>query len=220
MLNDRAPIRIVIADDHEVVRAGLRAIFEAEPDFEVVGEAADGSEAVAAAQELAPDVLLLDLRMPGADGLTVCRKVSDSCPDVHVLVLTSFDDDHDVFGALSGGACGYLLKDIAPDQLVQTIRSVATGSTVLDPAVADRVLAGDARRAGAAPALSARELEVLALMAEGLKNREIGERLWIGETTVKSHVSHIIDKLGQSDRTQAVVEAIRQGLVDVTRPRS
>lgn len=206
-------IRVLVADDHELVRLALRAVLE-EAGIDVVGEAADGVAAVKMAIEIVPDILLLDLRMPGIEGVDVCRQVRAAKPEVRVIVLTSFAEDEDIFGALSAGAASYIMKDVTPDALVGTVRGVAGGQTVLDPVVAQRVL--DGPRPAICPEavlLSPREHEVLGLMAQGLTNRQIGQRLWISEPTVKTHVSHILSKLGQADRTQAIVHAMRCGLV-------
>jgi DNA-binding NarL/FixJ family response regulator len=208
-------ISIVIADDHELVRYALETVIDAEDDMDVVAQACDGAEAVERVTELEPDLLLLDLHMPEMDGVEVCQAVRVDVPDTKVLILTSFDDDDEVFGALSAGAHGYIMKDVAPRSLLETIRGVAEGRTVLDAAVAQRILEGREEKgsSGGAEGLSPRELEVLGLMAEGLTNREIAEKLWISEATVKTHVSHILAKLGQSDRTKAVLVAIKRGLV-------
>lgn len=207
-------IRVVIADDHELVRYALRTVLEAEADICVVGEAASGSEAQDRCRELEPDVLVLDMRMPGKGGVEVCRSVKEVCPDTKVLVLTSFDEDEELFGVLAAGACGYLLKDTRPDRIVHAIRAVSDGQAVFDSAVANRVITGRPQANDElADPLSEREMDVLDLMAKGLSNKEIGRSLWIGETTVKTHVSHILRKLGQSDRTQAVLAAVKAGLV-------
>jgi DNA-binding NarL/FixJ family response regulator len=210
MLSDSVPIRVLIADDHELVRLGLRAVLE-EAGIEVVGEASDGRVAVERALELHPDILLLDLRMPEMNGCEVCRRVVAADPSVRVVVLTSFAEDDDVFGAMSAGASSYVMKDIVPDALLGVLRDVAAGRTVMDAAIAKRVL--DRPKGVENEILSPREMEVLGLMAEGLANRRIAAHLWISEATVKSHVSHILAKLGQSDRTQAIVCAMRLGLV-------
>lgn len=209
-------IRVFIADDHELVRFALRTMLEAEPDIEIVGEGADSATAVEGCISTRPDVLVLDLRMPGEGGAAVCREVRASCPETAVLVLTSFDGDEELFGVLSAGAVGYLLKDTPPDRIAEAIRAVAGGQSVFDAAVAGRIIAGRPQgNDDLAEPLSERESEVLALMAKGYSNKEIGRALWIGETTVKTHVSHILRKLGQSDRTQAVLAAVRSGLVDL-----
>lgn len=207
------PIRVMIADDHGIVRLALRTLLEDEPGIEVCAEVADGESAVSEACALRPDVLLLDMRMGPVNGVEVCRRVRAACPEVSVLVLTSFDDDEEVFGVLDAGASGYLLKDAKPDGVVQAVRAVAQGQAVLDPEVASRVLT---RRSGRpSDILSEREVEVLRLMAAGRSNREIAAALWISEATVKSHVSHILRKLGVSDRTQAVVEGVKAGIVEL-----
>jgi DNA-binding NarL/FixJ family response regulator len=209
-------MRVVLADDHELVRLALRAVLE-EAGIAVVGEASGGIEAVELATSLVPDVLLLDMRMPDMDGVQVCGRLSESAPQVRIVILSSFADDEDVFGALAAGAASYIMKDVAPDALVAAIRGVASGQTVLDNNVAQRVL--DGQRATADPdndPLSPREREVLDLMAQGLTNRQIAARLWIGAPTVKTHVSHILAKLGQSDRTQAIIHAMSKGLVAAT----
>jgi len=210
------PIRVFVADDHELVRFAMRTLLEAQTGIEVVGEASDTQGAISGCEETEPDVLLLDMRMPGDGGVEVCRRVKESVPDTAVLVLTSFDEDDELFGVLSAGAAGYILKDTRPEHVVDAIRSVAAGQSVFDASVATRIISVRANSEGAdatAEALSARELEVLRLMAKGLTNKEIGHALWIGETTVKTHVSHILRKMGQADRTQAVLAAVKGGLV-------
>jgi DNA-binding NarL/FixJ family response regulator len=210
-------IRVVIADDHELVRYALETVIDGEDDMDVVAQACDGAEAVKAVEEHEPDVLLLDLHMPEMDGVDACRAVTESDAATRVLILTSFDDDDEVFGALSAGASGYMMKDVAPRALLETIRGVAEGRTVLDAAVAERLIEG--RDLGTKPkdteGLSPRELDVLEQMAAGMSNREIAEKLWISEATVKTHVSHILSKLGSSDRTKAVLVAIKRGLVSI-----
>lgn len=207
-------IRVLIADDHELVRYALRTMLEAESDIEVVGEAASGSEAHEGCLLLKPDVLVLDMRMPGDGGVEVCRGIREACPATRVLILTSFDEDEELFGVLSAGACGYLLKDTRPERIVHAIRAVADGQAVFDSAVANRIITGRPQaNDDLADPLSDREMEVLQLMAKGLSNKEIGRSLWIGETTVKTHVSHILRKMGQADRTQAVLAAVKAGLV-------
>jgi DNA-binding NarL/FixJ family response regulator len=208
--------RVFVADDHELVRYALRTLLEGEPDITVVGEAADTDAAVTGCVESAPDVLLLDLHMPGGGGVEVCRRVKAAAPGTLVLVLTSFDEDDEVFGALAAGANGYILKDTRPERVVDAIRSVTSGQAVFDAQVAERVIQGRVAPSpgdNMAEPLSEREMDVLQLMAKGLSNKEIGRSLWISETTVKTHVSHILHKMGQADRTQAVLAAVRDGLV-------
>jgi len=206
-------IKVLIADDHELVRYALRTVLEDEGDIEVVGEAGDSDSAVSGCQEKLPDVLVLDMRMPGEGGVGVCRKVRESCPNTAVLILTSFDEDEELFGALSVGANGYLLKDTRPERIVHAIRLVADGEAVFDNAVATRIINRPASGDTLADPLSDREMEVSQLMAKGLSNKDIGHMLWIGETTVKTHVSHILRKLDSADRTQAVLAAVKAGLV-------
>lgn len=212
-------IRVFIADDHELMRYALRTLLDAEPDMIVVGEAADADSAVDGCGSTTPDVLLLDLRIPGEGGVDVCRRIKEACKDTSVLVLTTCDDDEEVFGVLAAGACGYLLKDTRPERVVHAIRTVADGQSVFDPAVASRLISGrtPATTMGNGEPLSERELEVLQLMAKGMSNKEIGRALWIGETTVKTHVSHILKKLGQSDRTGAVLAGVKAGIIKINR---
>lgn len=210
-------IRVLLADDEELVRTGLRLILGSEPDLEVVGEAPDGRAALALARVTPADVLLLDLRMPELDGLGVLGELRDS--DLAVLVLTTFDTDANVREALAAGAAGFLLKDAPADRLVHAVRAAAAGDAVLARPVARRMAAELARRpgslpAGAAEALTPREREVLGLMAEGCSNAEIAAALFVVEGTVKTHVARILMKLGVRDRLQAVVTAYRSGLVD------
>lgn len=213
-------IRVFVADDHELVRFALRTLLEVETDIEVVGEAADTDGVVIGCIETEPDVLLLDLRMPGDGGVEACRQVRDRSPRTSVLVLTSFDEDEEMFGVLSAGASGYILKDTRPELVVNAIRAVADGQSVFDSSLTERIISGRARPNGLdaeSDSLSEREMEVLQLMAKGLSNKEIGRALWIGETTVKTHVSHILRKLGQADRTQAVLAAVKAGIVRLSR---
>ncbi len=211
-------IRVFIADDHELVRYALRTMLEAETDIDVVGEAADSAGALQGCIDHQPDVVVLDLRMPGEGGIEVCRKVRSTCPATAVLVLTSFDEDEELFGVLAAGACGYLLKDTRPERITHAIRAVADGQAVFDSAVANRIISGRPQgNSELDEPLSEREMEVLQLMSKGMSNKEIGRSLWIGETTVKTHVSHILRKLGQADRTQAVLAAVKAGLVRLSR---
>ena len=210
-----ADIRVLIADDHELVRLALRSLLEAEDYIQVIGEAADGEEALQLALELRPDVMLLDLRMPKMTGVDVARELTGS--DIRIVVLTSYDDEEELFGALSAGVAGYVMKDTRPDGILQAVRAVAEGQTVLDPTVAKRVIAGQpsAQSLQSIEGLSDREVDVLRLMARGFNNKQIGGTLWIAEATVKSHVSHILRKLNVTDRTQAVLSAVRAGLVSL-----
>ncbi|MCL2504280.1 MAG: response regulator transcription factor [Coriobacteriia bacterium] len=210
-------IRVFLADDHELVRYALSKVIEAESDLEVVGGAGNGEEAIRACAALIPDVLMLDLRMPGIGGIEVCRQVRENNDKTNVLVLTSFDEDEELFGVLAAGACGYLLKDTKPERIVYAIRAVAAGQAVFDSAVAGRIITGRSQGPDIEDSLSEREMDVLQLMAKGMSNKEIGRELWIGETTVKTHVSNILRKLNQSDRTQAVLAAVKAGLVRLSR---
>jgi DNA-binding NarL/FixJ family response regulator len=204
-------IRVLIVDDHPVVRDGLRGMFSGEPGFEVVGEAASGDEAVALVAALAPDVVLMDLRMPGTDGVTAIGRITRGGSAARVLVLTTYDTDSDVLPAIEAGATGYLLKDAPREELFRAVRAAARGEAVLSPSVATRLM-GRVRSPAAEP-LSARELEVLALIARGSTNREAARRLFISEATVKSHLLHIYTKLGVRDRAAAVSTAYKRGLI-------
>jgi two-component system, NarL family, response regulator LiaR len=207
-------VRVLLVDDHLVVRRGLRAFLQLQPDIEVVGEAGGGEAAVAAAAAGRPDVVLMDLVMPEGDGIAAIRELAAAAPEVRVLVLTSFGDDERVFAAMQVGAAGYLLKDVEPDALADAIREVHRGRPALHPDVAGRLMRRVADPAGAAvEQLTPREREVLQLVVEGYANKQIARRLRITEKTVKTHVSSILGKLGVPDRTAAAVLAIRQGLV-------
>jgi NarL family two-component system response regulator LiaR len=208
-----ASIRLLIVDDHSVVREGLRAFLRLQDGIEVVGEAAGADEAIGVASTSAPDVVLLDLVMPRGDGIGAIRRLLEVAPGVRVLVLTSFADDAQIFAAFAAGAAGYLLKDVDPQALADGIRDVQAGRPALDPSVASRLM----RHGSARPVhgdLTARERDVLLLVVEGLANKQIAQRLGIGEKTIKTHVSRVLAKLGVEDRTQAAVLAIREGLVD------
>ena len=209
-------IRVLIADDHMLLRKSLLALAETTPDIEAVGEAADGLEAVAKTIQLKPDVLLLDLMMPRMDGISAITAIKRQLPDAKILVLTSFDDDDKVFPALKAGATGYLLKDSAPGDLLQAIRSVYQGHSFLHPTIASKVL-GELNRPANQPSsvdpLTERELEVLTLVAKGLANLDIAEKLVITEHTVGKHVSNILIKLHLANRTQVTLYALRKGLV-------
>jgi DNA-binding NarL/FixJ family response regulator len=209
---DGAPIRLVIADDHPVVRDGLSGMFASDPGFEVLGEASDGAEALRLAQTLRPDVILMDLRMPGMDGVTAIGELARLGVPVRVLVLTTYDTDSYVLPAIEAGATGYLLKDAPRDELLRAVRSAALGEAVLAPSVAARLMSRF--RAPAAGPLSQRELKVLELVAAGSTNRDAAARLFISEATVKSHLLNIYGKLGVSDRAAAVAEAFKRGLLN------
>ncbi len=204
-------IRLLISDDHPVVRAGLRGMLSAEPDFEVVGEATNGAEAVALTGELRPDIVLMDLRMPEIDGVTAISQIKEEYPETQVLVLTTYESDADILRAIETGATGYLLKDAPREELFAAIRTAAQGKSPLAPNVATRLM--QRMRDLDEEALSAREIEVLELVASGTSNKEIAKRLWVSETTVKSHMLHIFDKLGVTDRTAAVTEALKRGII-------
>jgi NarL family two-component system response regulator LiaR len=209
------PIKVLIADDPAVERQGLRTFLDLQADVEVVAEAADGEEAVEAAARLEPDVVLMDLVMPGTDGVEAIRRLRERGVPSRVIVLTSFVDDDKLFPAVRAGAAGYLLKDVQPQELVNAIRAVHAGESPVDPAVAGRLLAEVADSApGPRQPLTAREREVLVLVARGLPNKLIARDLGVSEKTVKTHVSSILSKLGLTDRTQAALYAVREGLVD------
>lgn len=211
------PITIVIIDDHAVVRKGVRAFLEAQPDLAVLGDAGSGEEGVALAAEMIPDVVLMDLVMPQMDGVEATRRLKQVSPRSQVIVLTSYHEDEHIFPAIQAGALSYLLKDVGPHELANAVRKAAVGEAVLHPRVAARVIR-EIHGASRDPHnpftdLSERELEVLRVIADGLSNEEIAERLVISEKTVKSHVSNILSKLHVADRTQAAVYAWRSGIV-------
>ena len=206
-----SPIRLLIVDDHPVVRDGLRGMLAGDPDLEVVGEATDGNEAIALVASLHPDVVLMDLRMPGMGGAAAIRKLAEQGAGARVLVLTTYDSDSDVVPALEAGATGYLLKDAPRDQLVRAIRAAARDEAVLAPSVATRLVSQ--LRAPAQDALSERELEVLTLIAQGETNRGAAARLFISEATVKTHLLHIYAKLDVNDRAAAVAAGYERGLL-------
>jgi DNA-binding NarL/FixJ family response regulator len=204
-------IRLLIADDHPVVRDGLRGMLASEADFEVVGEAASGAEAVRLTERERPDVVLMDLQMPEVDGATAAAEIAERFPETRVLVLTTYDTDADILRAVEAGATGYLLKDTPRERLFPAIRSAARGETVLAPAVATRLV--NRMRVPAEEALTSREIEVLELVARGASNADAATSLFISEATVKTHLLHIFGKLGVDDRTAAVVQALQRGII-------
>ncbi len=212
-------IRVLVADDQSMVRAGFRMLLSDENDIEVVAEASNGREAVDKAARFDPTVVLMDIRMPELDGLEATRRILAADPEARVLVLTTFDLDEYVYEALRAGASGFVLKDDPPEQLIAAVRTVASGDALLSPAITKRVIGEFARMPRPAPPkelddLSGREREVFRLIALGLSNAQIGQELFIGETTVKTHVTHILSKLGLHDRVQAVVLAYQTGVFD------
>ena len=206
-------IRLLIADDHPVVRAGLEGMLAGQPDFEVVAEASDGAEAVELTAKLRPDVVLMDLRMPKMDGVAAISRISADHSETRVLVLTTHDGGADILRAIESGAAGYMLKDAPREELFGAVRATARGEQPLAPSVAARIT----QNAGRPPeqTLSARELEVLDLVSQGASNREVAGRLWISEATVKSHLLHVYGKLGVPDRTSAVTAALRRGIIQL-----
>jgi DNA-binding NarL/FixJ family response regulator len=211
-------LRVLIVDDQLLVRAGFRKLLDGEAGLDVVGEAADGVEAIAEARRLHPDVVLMDIRMPRLDGIEATKQITATLPDVNVLVLTTYDLDEYVFEALTAGASGFLLKDSPPDDLIAGIRVVARGDALLAPSVTRRLIAEftvDRRSRGVVPLpeISSRERDVLTLVARGMNNGEIARDLFIGEATVKTHVGNLLTKLGCRDRVQLVVQAFEAGLV-------
>jgi DNA-binding NarL/FixJ family response regulator len=211
MTGPAGPIRLLIVDDHPVVRDGLRGLFADDPDFQVVGEAANGAEAVARVERLGADVVLMDLRMPEMGGVEAITRLRRTAPAVRVLVLTTYDTDSDVLPAIEAGATGYLLKDAPREELIRAVRAAFAGEAVLSPAVASRLM-GQVRKPPP-EVLSQRELEVLALIADGATNRQAAAKLFVSEATVKTHLLHIYEKLGVRDRAAAVAEAYRRRLL-------
>ncbi len=217
-------IRVLVADDQSMVRAGFRMLLAGEEDIDVVAEAVNGLEAVSKAARFDPKVVLMDIRMPELDGLEATRRILAADPGARILILTTFDLDEYIYEALRAGASGFVLKDDPPEQLIAAIRTVAAGDALLSPAVTKRVIRQFARAQRPEPPkgvdeLTAREREILRLVADGLSNAEIGQELYISETTVKTHITHILQKLNLRDRVQAVVLAYQAGLVDAdTRP--
>jgi DNA-binding NarL/FixJ family response regulator len=210
------PVRLLIADDHPIVRAGFEGMLAEKPDLEVVGEAGNGEEAVRLADQLRPDVVLMDLRMPEVDGVEAIGRIKEEHPHVHVLVLTTYDSDADILRAIEAGATGYLLKDTPREELFRAIRAAARGEPVLAPSVTARLM--QRAKSPSQAALSGREIEVLELVARGRSNRELAKDLHLSEATVKSHLIHIFDKLGVADRTAAVTVALERGILRLPGP--
>lgn len=212
-------IKILIVDDHEIMRRGLSLVLESHEEFELVGQACDGEEACEKAFELLPDVILMDIRMPKKNGIMAAREIKQRHPATKIIVLTAADDEEDIFNALNSGVDGYMLKDMGSEGLVEAVRSVHSGVSYLQPQVARQVMERLSKKPtlgrGHSHDLTAAELKVLRLLCEGLKNKEMAEKLFVGEETIKSHVSHILAKLNQSDRMHAVLFAIRNKLVTV-----
>jgi NarL family two-component system response regulator LiaR len=211
-------IKVLLVDDHDIVREGQRALISTEPGMEVAGEAKDGNEAINLAKSLKPDVILLDLNMPKKDGLAVIQEIQEENLEFRILVLTSFTEDEKVYAAIKAGALGYLLKDSTPQQILSAIRDVSRGETSLGPRIAQKLMR-EIQKTSVAPKteepLTVRELEVLKLVAEGLTNQEIAEKLVISEKTVRTHMTHILAKLHLANRTQAALYALREGLADL-----
>ncbi|MEX2426321.1 MAG: response regulator transcription factor [Thermomicrobiaceae bacterium] len=209
-------IRILIVDDHPIVREGLAAVLEAQEDMEISGEAADGADAIAKFDTLRPDIVLMDLAMPGTDGVEAIRRIRELDASARVVVLTAYDTDDRIFQAVQAGARGYLLKGAPRDEIFRAIREVNNGGSLLEPAIAGKLLTrvGDILRGGAVEQLTPRELDILTLMARGLRNKEIASQLFITERTVKFHANAIYRKLDVGSRTEAVSKALRHGLVE------
>ena len=209
-------IKILIADDHPVVREGVIAMLSREADFDVVGEAKDGVEAVKKTKELSPDVVLIDLRMPEMDGVEAMRQIKSVMPEVKFIILTTYSDDEYIFSGIEAGARAYLLKDAPREDLFKAIRAVYRGESLIQPVVASKLLdrfSELSRRTPSGEELSGRELEILSLMAKGAANKEIGAQLNIAQSTVKTHITNIFQKLGVNDRTEAVTQALKKGII-------
>jgi two-component system NarL family response regulator len=218
------PIRVLVVDDHAVFRRGLQMVLEQEPDIEVVGEAGDGAEAVTMAANTAPDIVLLDVRMPKRGGIDACMAIKDAVPSVSIIMLTISDEEADLYDAIKAGAVGYLLKDIPIDEVATAVRAVRGGQSYISPSMASKLLTefatmvrrSDERQQLPAPKLTDREMEVLKLVAKGLNNRDIAKQLFISENTVKNHIRNILEKLQLHSRMEAVVYAVREKLLEIT----
>ncbi|MEX0761062.1 MAG: response regulator transcription factor [Dehalococcoidia bacterium] len=214
----KMPIKVIVVDDHPVVRRGLVSVLNAQPDIQVVGEAEDGAVALDQVRRLRPEVVLMDLQMPGMDGVEAIEKIRDDAPDTRIIILTTFETDNYIFRGVEAGASGYLLKDASSEELIEAIRAVQRGESPVEPRVASKILERLSTGSMASPeqeTLSAREFEVLQLLASGATNKEIAEKLFLTENTTKSHLRHIYDKLGVRGRTQALLEASKRGLIDI-----
>jgi DNA-binding NarL/FixJ family response regulator len=212
-MSDSQKTKVLIVEDHEITRLGLRAALDRVPELSVIGEEEEGQAGVKAAFARRPDVVLMDIGLPVLNGIDATRKIKEEAPEIRVIILTSHDSETDIFAAFAAGADGYCVKDIASDQLVMAIKSVCDGAGWIDPRIANRVLRAQTVQQPADPPLSQRELEVLKLLVEGLSNQKIADRLFLSVETVRTHVRHITEKMAVSDRTQAAVKAVRQGLV-------
>jgi DNA-binding NarL/FixJ family response regulator len=216
-------IRVLIVDDHALFRRGLQMVLEGEPDIEVVGEASDGAEAVATAEETTPDVVLMDVRMPKRSGIEATRAIKDTLPSTRILMLTISDEEADLYEAIKAGAAGYLLKEISIDEVANAVRQVNQGQSLISPSMASKLLnefasmvkRRDERTPMPGPRLTEREMQVLRLVAKGLNNKEIGDDLFISDNTVKNHVRNILEKLHLHSRMEAVVYAVREKLLDI-----
>lgn len=215
-------INIVIADDHPIVRQGLATVLDHEEDFKVVGQASNGVEAVILAEQLRPHVILMDLQMPEMNGVDAIGKIKERFSDIGIIILTTFDTDEHIFSGIEAGARGYLLKDSPPSEVVKAIRAVHGGESIIQPSVASRLIdrftqlsRSSSQEQLAKATLSPRELEILALIARGGSNKSIAADLYIGESTVKTHIIHIFNKMNVSDRTEAVTEAVRKGIIEL-----
>ena len=221
--NDGGPIRVLIADDQPLYRRGLEVVLHTEENIEVVGEAENGEEAIAKAEELAPDVVLMDVRMPRINGIEATQAIRDRVPTTKILMLTVSDEDSDLYEAIKAGASGYLLKEVSVEEVADSIRAVMQGESKITPSMASKLInefsamskRADERQRLPAPALTARELEVLKLVAKGMSNREIADELFISENTVKNHVRNILEKLHLHSRMEAVMYALREKLLDL-----
>jgi len=216
-------LRVMIVDDHALFRRGIQMVLEQEPDLEVIGEAADGAEAIEKAQELMPDVVLMDVRMPRRTGIEATQEIKELLPHAKILMLTISDEEADLYDAIKAGASGYLMKEISIEEVADAIRSVWAGQSRISPSMASKLLTefaamskrADERRQVPAPRLTEREMEVLRLVAEGMNNREIGQALFISENTVKNHIRNILEKLHLHSRMKAVVYAVREKMIEI-----